>query len=629
MDDFASAKDHLQDAKSYDHPELECDLVLKGGITSGVVYPLAICELARSYQFRNLGGTSAGALAAALAAAAEKGRTSQRGGFSRLARLPDELGRNVGGKTGLLRLFQPQPGTRHLFSFLLAVLEVLRHNPKNHKPQSGFLRALEVGLGLLARGWWAYATRPLRFGLTASSAALIVGFGLAESLIPLWLRLLAGLFVLLLLEVLFLVGFVGFDLVRALPANSYGLCTGLEGVGDPNQPALTTWLTDLLDEVSGKSDVPESAVPESAASSSHLPLTFGDLWGPDDTHRQINLQIITTSLTHARPYTVPFEAKDLYFKPTEMRALFPERVVSWLVQHARASDTAEQFGLYALPNPRDLPVVVAVRLSLSFPLLVSAVKLYTVDRTRPTEQQAPEPCWFSDGGMTSNFPVHFFDAPLPHRPTFAINLRGFRDSDEQSDDESKNVFIPANRRQGRFLTLSKINSLGNFLSQLFNTLQNWSDNTLVPVEGFRERIVHVKLNPSEGGANLNMEPATLNRLSERGWYAGKTLVNKFTANSRQAFDDHRWTRFTLSLSTLQVWLEAFSGGYSENFKRVIQARAIRGDATDTALETAAQLRGLVNHWNEKGVRFEVWYLTRGESERAKHIEAELRIRPRL
>ncbi len=619
MNDFASAKDRLRDAKSYEQPGLECDLVLKGGITSGVVYPLAICELAKTYRFRNLGGTSAGALAAALAAAAEKGRTSQSGGFSRLARLPDELGKSVAGKTGLLRLFQPQPSTRHLFGFLLAVLEVLRQ-----KPQSGFPRALEIGLGLLARGWWAYARRPLRFGLTASSAALIVGFVLAESLIPLWLRLLAGVLVLLLLEVLFLVGFVGFDLVRALPANAYGLCTGLEGAGNPSEPALTTWLTDVLDEVSGKSDAPESA-----ASSSHPPLTFGDLWGPDDAHRQINLQIITTSLTHARPYTVPFEARDLYFKPDEMRALFPERVVSWLVLHARASDTAEQFGLCALPNPRDLPVVVAVRLSLSFPLLVSAVKLYTVDRTRPTEQQAPEPCWFSDGGMTSNFPVHFFDAPLPHRPTFAINLRGFRASDEQSEDESKNVFIPANRRQGRFLTLGKINSLGNFLSQLFNTLQNWSDNTLVPVEGFRERIVHVKLNPAEGGANLNMEPATLNRLSERGWYAGKTLVNKFTANNRQAFDDHRWTRFTLSLSTLQVWLEAFSGGYSENFKRVIQARAIRGDATDTALETAAQLRGLVNHWNEKGVRFEVWYLTRGESERAKHIEAELRIRPRL
>jgi hypothetical protein len=42
-----------------------CDMVMKGGITSGVVYPTAICELATQYQFRNIGGASAGAIAAA------------------------------------------------------------------------------------------------------------------------------------------------------------------------------------------------------------------------------------------------------------------------------------------------------------------------------------------------------------------------------------------------------------------------------------------------------------------------------------------------------------------------------------------------------------------------------------
>ena len=47
----------------------ECDLILKGGITSGIVYPYAILELATKYRFRSLGGTSAGAIAAAFAAA--------------------------------------------------------------------------------------------------------------------------------------------------------------------------------------------------------------------------------------------------------------------------------------------------------------------------------------------------------------------------------------------------------------------------------------------------------------------------------------------------------------------------------------------------------------------------------
>jgi hypothetical protein len=29
---------------------------MKGGITSGVVYPLAICELAQTYKLKNIGG---------------------------------------------------------------------------------------------------------------------------------------------------------------------------------------------------------------------------------------------------------------------------------------------------------------------------------------------------------------------------------------------------------------------------------------------------------------------------------------------------------------------------------------------------------------------------------------------
>ena len=32
-----------------------CDVVMKGGITSGVVYPPAICELAETYRFRSIG----------------------------------------------------------------------------------------------------------------------------------------------------------------------------------------------------------------------------------------------------------------------------------------------------------------------------------------------------------------------------------------------------------------------------------------------------------------------------------------------------------------------------------------------------------------------------------------------
>ena len=49
--------------KPVDH----CDVVMKGGITSGVIYPRALVELARHYRFRGMGGSSAGAIGAARA----------------------------------------------------------------------------------------------------------------------------------------------------------------------------------------------------------------------------------------------------------------------------------------------------------------------------------------------------------------------------------------------------------------------------------------------------------------------------------------------------------------------------------------------------------------------------------
>ena len=97
-------------------PTQWCDVVMKGGITSGVVYPAAVGELAGKYRFRSIGGTSAGAIAAALTAAAELGRGSPGGGFNRLARLPDELAHD------LLSLFQPARRTRTAFAVLLAFL---------------------------------------------------------------------------------------------------------------------------------------------------------------------------------------------------------------------------------------------------------------------------------------------------------------------------------------------------------------------------------------------------------------------------------------------------------------------------------------------------------------------------
>src|SRR5262245_56305968 len=81
-------------------PTLECDLILKGGVTSGVLYPPAVLRLAEAFRFRSIGGASAGAIAAALTAAAEFGRQTFRegtppagAGFDGLDELCRELAR--------------------------------------------------------------------------------------------------------------------------------------------------------------------------------------------------------------------------------------------------------------------------------------------------------------------------------------------------------------------------------------------------------------------------------------------------------------------------------------------------------------------------------------------------------
>lgn len=121
-------KQILQGLRDYDfrHPhdpqdptkELHCDLVMKGGITSGVVYPLAVLELAKSRRFHAIGGTSAGAIAAAITAAAEYGRDSR--GFERLIDTVEQL-----QQPGFVaNVFQPAPELRPLLHLLFIALKI-------------------------------------------------------------------------------------------------------------------------------------------------------------------------------------------------------------------------------------------------------------------------------------------------------------------------------------------------------------------------------------------------------------------------------------------------------------------------------------------------------------------------
>src|SRR5262245_51627169 len=106
-------------------PPRHCDVIMKGGITSGVVYPAAGVELARHYAFKSIGGASAGAIAAAFFAAAEHRRSvfGSADGFAELQVLPGKLGATTASGTSyLLALMRPSPDARRLFRLLLAFL---------------------------------------------------------------------------------------------------------------------------------------------------------------------------------------------------------------------------------------------------------------------------------------------------------------------------------------------------------------------------------------------------------------------------------------------------------------------------------------------------------------------------
>lgn len=72
-----------------------CDLVMKGGIASGAVYPHAIYKLAQDHQFKNIVDASAGAIAAA--AEFQRRDKNSVAGFEIARRLPVMLKKEFAG----------------------------------------------------------------------------------------------------------------------------------------------------------------------------------------------------------------------------------------------------------------------------------------------------------------------------------------------------------------------------------------------------------------------------------------------------------------------------------------------------------------------------------------------------
>src|SRR5436309_9019499 len=132
--------------------ELElCDIIMKGGITSGVVYPEGVRVLSEKYRFKSIGGTSAGAIAAALAAAAEHGRRPGQNGtaFDGFSRLPSWMGAtNSSDLSNLASLFKAHASTKKVFETLFAAVG-------KPKLTTGMQRIRAVVMKAASRYWWA------------------------------------------------------------------------------------------------------------------------------------------------------------------------------------------------------------------------------------------------------------------------------------------------------------------------------------------------------------------------------------------------------------------------------------------------------------------------------------------
>ncbi|MFO1013131.1 MAG: patatin-like phospholipase family protein [Caulobacteraceae bacterium] len=498
------------------------DIILKGGVTSGLVYPYAILELATKFRFRSIGGTSVGALAAAFAAAAEysRGARGDAGGFLRMQARCEALPELLKG------LFQASPRYRDLMRF--AMRAQTRRSP-------------------LPMVWDLVST----FWLT-TLAGLTVGAALMELTqsgpFAIGLGMLLG-------AVLALAARIGLQ-VLDLPNHAFGMCPGLAQPGYSG-PALTDWMHQSIQDIAfGDPDHP-------------FPLTFGDLAAADPP---IDLRVITSNLSMGRPHTLPAFRLDAGYDPAAWARLFPAPVTAYLAARAEPlTGWAGEHPYKAFPAGDGLPLVIAARLSLSLPFVFTAVPMHMADLQGAALAAATggdgtvrlRRVWFSDGGLASNFPIHMFDGLLPTRPTFALSLD---DLPPGADRDGPRVFITAPDAEGAGLPVSAVNNLAAFTNSLMASAKDWQDNLLAGMPGQRERIARVLLDPAtEGGFNLTMPRSAARVLMGYGLAAGQRLLGGLD------FEEHCYRRALISYEQLETAIgslgRTWKGGFAALFAR--------------------------------------------------------------
>ena len=545
----------------------ECDLVMKGGITSGVVYPRAILVLKDHYRFRSIGGGSVGAIAASLTAAAEFGR--HEGGFEKLSDEEKKL------QTGdfLLDVFRAPEGTRPVLDTLLDLARAADRARKKadkdgDEPGGGTKEARRAVL----RNLWPALFRHNRETLVKATlvgvalgvalffaVAWALASSLGEATLNLYMIVFGLLFGVLFGPLVIVANLVRIVVVKVPKHHFFGLCIGSGEPGTREKPLLTDWLSVTLDDLAGIRGTG--------------PLTYGRLCeGPQRTGKPedpyVALRMLATNLNHQEPYVFPRDKNTFLFDEGEMRVFFPPYVVEHMIE--KGNDVAERVGVDPppgfcfLPQGGDLPVVVPVRMAVSFPLLLSTVPLHTVRESSWEERRRDarprlrkedlQRNLFSDGGICSNFPIHFFDAWLPRRPTFGINLTevvepaGPPGKPERASWSAAEIVAgepspETDARTGRKAGSTepwlprpdepdsrlwkRVEGLPQFGASILYSARDYRDNMQSRLPSYQERTVQVPLTQSEGGLNLGMESGIIEDLVCRGGVAGEKLLEGF------------------------------------------------------------------------------------------------------
>ncbi|MGY4827127.1 hypothetical protein ACVNIS_00965 [Sphaerotilaceae bacterium SBD11-9] len=600
----ASVDDDTQALRRRAPSDRFCDIVMEGGITSGIIYASAVVGLSREYRFKNIAGSSIGAFAAAVTAAAEyRRRAGSDEGFDKLSKLPDKLAEeDDSGRTRLERMFIPQPGTRRLYEVFLATLNrgsgtsrVLGAVVAALRQYAGLVAVVALLLGAIVLAgpllaWAQFSSYGDRFygalswaGVTLGMLGVSVFAGIAAGLV--W------------------------DIACGLVPNGFGLCRGWSETDSFSSPDLAGFLHGSIQTLAGRHPIDAR------------PLTFRDLWdapgGPTEVlgyrasevaARSINLEIYSANLAHGRPYRFPLEEDEdmgrLFFRIDDLAPYFPKPVLMHLQAFSKpyapksTSDPVvdDQYtsGYRELPAG-DLPIVVAVRLAMSFPGLISAVPLWAMDHEPPQRKDRRfARCWMSDGGLCSNFPIHLFDSVLPKWPTFGISLQ--TRSDRRPGEE---VWLPDGHMQGRGETWdhgpdrarSALGRLGAFLVSIWLTTWRWNDSTMMRMPGVRDRVVRVYLLEDEGGVNIRMTAQQIRNLAETyGKQAAARFIAKFARPGSTGWAEHRWVRFNSMLVALRQRIEGIGAAARMDHHTVPLAEQIEDAKTTAPLRVPPKAR---------------------------------------